>query len=194
MGAVITHAPLLSVVDSYMIMGIVTSASQWGKTMKTITYRPFSATDGDAVFAVAQAAWHFTYAAIFDPAFIDQFTRTNYAPERLNALAPLVATQEIFFDVAVDGDQVIGFCNMGLTPQGAQLFRIYLHPSAIGQGIGAALLQRGEEFVRARGLTTYSCFVHSRNELGKRFYERQGFRHRAELDQEEEWYMEKQLA
>ena len=28
--------------------------------MKTITYRLFSATDGDAVFAVAQAAWHFT--------------------------------------------------------------------------------------------------------------------------------------
>lgn len=162
-------------------------------TMRTITYRPFSSTDGDAVFAVAQAAWRFTYAAIFDSTFIDQFTRTNYASERLNALAPLVAAQEIFFDVAVDGDQVVGFCNIGLTPQGAQLFRIYLHPAMIGQGIGGALLQRGEQFVRTHGFTTYSCFVHSRNELGKRFYARQGFQHRTELDQEEEWYMEKRL-
>lgn len=162
--------------------------------MNSITYRPFSSTDGDAVFAVAQAAWQFTYAAIFDPVFIDQFVRTNYAPDRLNALAPLVTAQKIFFDVAVDGEQIIGFCNIALTPQGAQLFRIYLHPSAIGQGIGVNLLQRGEQFIRSHGLSTYFCFVHSRNELGKRFYARQGFQHRAALDKEDEWYMEKQLA
>ena len=95
--------------------------------------------------------------------------------------------------MAVDGEEIIGFCNIGLTPQGAQLFRIYLHPTAIGQGIGATMLQRGEQFIRTHSHTTYFCFVHSRNELGKRFYERQGFQHRVELDQEEEWYMEKQL-
>ena len=161
--------------------------------MNTITYRPFASTDGDAVFAVAQAAWQFTYATIFDATFIEQFVRTNYAADRLNALAPLVAAQQIFFDVAVDGEEIIGFCNIGLTPQGAQLFRIYLHPTAIGQGTGATLLQRGEQFIRTHSRVTYFCFVHSRNELGKRFYERQGFQHRVELDQEEEWYMEKQL-
>lgn len=76
--------------------------------MNTIIYRPFTSTDGDAVFVVAQAAWQFTYATIFDATFIEQFVRTNYAPARLNALAPLVAAQQIFFDVAVDGEEIIG--------------------------------------------------------------------------------------
>jgi uncharacterized protein with von Willebrand factor type A (vWA) domain len=35
--------------------------------------------------------------------------------------------------------------------------------------------------------------VHSRNEIGKAFYVRQGFSHRPEQDADDEWYMEKTL-
>ncbi|MCS6840509.1 MAG: GNAT family N-acetyltransferase [Roseiflexaceae bacterium] len=161
--------------------------------MSTIHYRPIQASDANAVFAVAQEAWRFTYASIFDPAFIDQFVRRNYAPDHLRALVPLVDSNSLFFDVAVDAGQVVGFCNVGITPQGAQLFRIYLLPAYVGRGIGSELLRRGEEFVRGQGQGSYFCFVHKDNELGKRFYLRRGFIHRAELDQDAEWYMEKRL-
>jgi ribosomal protein S18 acetylase RimI-like enzyme len=161
--------------------------------MDAVIYRPLQTSDADAVFAVAHQAWQFTYATIFDPAFIDQFVRTNYAPARLRELVPLVEANQICFDLALDGEQISGFCNIGMTAQGAQLFRIYLCPAYIGHGIGSTLLERAEEFVRAGGFASYFCFVHQDNELGKRFYLRHGFRHCLAFDQNAEWYMEKQL-
>lgn len=161
--------------------------------MHTIVYRPIHTSDADAVFAVAQEAWRFTYASIFDPAFIEQFVRRNYAPDHLRALVPLVDSGALFFDVAVDADRVIGFCNIGVVVEGAQLLRIYLLPAYIGRGIGSELLRRGEAFLRDRGFDRYFCYVHKDNELGKRFYLRQGFIHRAERDQDDERYMEKRL-
>ena len=100
----------------------------------------------------------------------------------------------MFFDLALDGDQIVGFCNIGATSRGAELFRIYLRPGYIGTGVGSRLLERGEQFVRAQGLPSYYCFVHRDNELGKRFYFRRGFRHVPALDREDEWYMEKTLS
>src|SRR4051812_28387891 len=151
--------------------------------MTAFGYRSLQANDAEAVFAVARDAWKFTYATVFDPAFIDQFVRTNYAAERLRALVPLVEANQIFFDVALDADQIIGYCNIGMVARVAQLFRIYLRPACIGRGIGSTLLARGEGFVRTRGLPSYSCFVHKANERGKRFYLRHGFRHHQESDQ-----------
>jgi ribosomal protein S18 acetylase RimI-like enzyme len=161
--------------------------------MDAIVYRSLQTSDVDAVCAVAREAWQFTYATLFDPAFIDQFVRTHYAPERLRALVPLVEAHQMFFDVALDADQIIGFCNIGMTARGAELFRIYLRPAYIGRGIGSTLLERGEGFLRTRAFPTYYCFVHKDNALGKRFYLRHGFRHRPESDQNDEWYMEKPL-
>jgi hypothetical protein len=37
-------------------------------------------------------------------------------------------------------------------------------------------------------------FVHKDNEVGKRFYVRQGFRHVSTQDREDDWYMEKAVA
>jgi ribosomal protein S18 acetylase RimI-like enzyme len=162
-------------------------------SMSSIRYRALRTEDGDAVFDAAQEAWQFTYATIFDVVFIDQFVRTNYAPDRLRALVPLVATHQMFFDVALDGERIIGFCNIGVTPCGAQLFRIYLRPAYIGTGVGSGLLKRGESFVRSQSFSSYHCFVHKDNELGKRFYLRQGFRHLPGSDRNDEWYMEKAL-
>jgi GNAT superfamily N-acetyltransferase len=157
-------------------------------------YRALRTEDGDAVFDAAWEAWRFTYATIFDVVFIDQFVRTNYAPDRLRALVPLVATQQMFLDVALDGDRIIGFCNIGVTPRGPQLFRIYLRPTDIGTGVGRGLLERGEHFVRALSFSSYHCVIHKDNELGKRFYLRQGFRHLPGSDRNDEWYMEKALS
>jgi GNAT superfamily N-acetyltransferase len=162
--------------------------------VSSISYRSLRAEDVDAVFDAAREAWQFTYATIFDAAFIEQFVRTNYAPIRLSALVPLIAAQQIFFDVALDGDRIIGFCNIGVTSHGPELFRIYLRPAYIGTGVGRGLLERGEHFVRARGFPSYYCFVHKDNELGKRFYLRQGFRHLPGSDRDDEWYMAKVLS
>jgi GNAT superfamily N-acetyltransferase len=162
--------------------------------MSSISYRALRAEDVDAVSDVAREAWHATYATIFDTAFIDQFIRTNYAPDRLSALVPLVSAQQMFFDVALDGDHILGFCNIGVTPRGAELFRIYVRPAYIGTGVGSGLLERGEHFVRTRRFPSYYCFVHKDNELGKQFYLRRGFHHLPDSDRDDEWCMEKTLS
>ena len=162
--------------------------------MSSISYRALRTEDAEAVFDAAWEAWRFTYATIFDPVFVDQFVRTNYAPDRLRALVPAVAAQQMFFDVALDGDRIIGFCHIGVTPRGAELFRIYLRPAYIGMGVGSRLLERGEHLLRTQRVSSYHCFVHKDNELGKRFYLRQGFRHVPGSDRDDEWYMEKVLS
>jgi hypothetical protein len=58
-------------------------------SMSSISYRALRAEEVGAVFDAAREAWQFTYATIFDPVFIDQFVRTNYAPDRLSALGAL---------------------------------------------------------------------------------------------------------
>jgi len=161
--------------------------------MDVIVYRSLLTSDADAVFAVAREGWQFAYATIFDPVFIDQFVRTNYASERLGELVSLVEANQMFFDMALDADQISGFCNIGVTARSAQLFRIFLRPAYIRRGIGNTLLERGERFVWTHGFASYCCFVHKDNELGKRFFLRHGFRHRPESDQNNEWYMDKQL-
>lgn len=158
-----------------------------------ITYRPFTGEDADAVADVARVAWAWTYAGIFAPEFIVQFVATHYAPERLQALAPAVAAGHVAFDLVLDGEKVVGFCNLGSTAHGAELWRIYLLPTYVGRGIGAALLARGEDFLRAQGIVSYRCFVHRANQRGQQFYARQGFRRVPEHDREDEWCLEKQL-
>ena len=75
-----------------------------------------------------------------------------------------------------------------------KLYRIYLLPDYIGQGLGRRLLERGETFLLEHGINTYFCFVHKDNEMGKRFYIRSGFQHIPEKDHDDEWNMEKNLA
>lgn len=159
--------------------------------MTDIIYRPFTARDAPAVFQVALEAWRYTYRGLYDAAYIETFVHTHYAPDRLAVLVPQVQSRAIFFEVAVQQEQIVGYCHLGFTKRGAELFRLYLLPASIGQGIGWEMLQRGEAFVMAQGVHTYGCFVHKDNELGKRFYRRHGFRHVAVQDQAEDWYMEK---
>jgi ribosomal protein S18 acetylase RimI-like enzyme len=158
------------------------------------TFRPLTGADAPGVYDVALESWRYTYRTIFDSAFIENFVRNNYAPERLIILLPRIQNGEMFFHVAVDDAHLIGFCHIGISAQRAQLLRIYLLPSYIGQGIGRNLLHLGEAFIAAKGLNSYFCFVHKDNELGKAFYLRKGFRHVVEKDHDDEWYIEKSLA
>ncbi|GAB4440546.1 MAG: GNAT family N-acetyltransferase [Chloroflexi bacterium OHK40] len=161
---------------------------------QNITCRPFIAEDAEAVAVVARAAWAWTYAGIFAPATSAQFVATHYAPERLRALAPAVAASRLVFDLALDDETVVGFCNLGPSAAGAELYRIYLLPAYVRKGIGAALLARGEVFLRTQGFTTYHCFVHCANQRGQQFYARQGFHRMPQRDREDEWCLEKSLA
>jgi ribosomal protein S18 acetylase RimI-like enzyme len=159
-----------------------------------ITTRPLQTADLQQIHDVALISWQGTYHGVFEPAVIAQYVQTYYHPDQLRSMLALIERGETFFEVALDGQQIVGFCQIGFTPQGAaRLFRIYLLPAYVGRGIGGTLVRRGEAWLGSKGVPEYGCYVHSANAVGKQFYERQGFIHRPEQDQDEEWYMHKRL-
>ena len=160
---------------------------------KDIRIRPIRESDIPSVRAVALEAWRFTYRNIFDGQFIERFVNQNYAPEALILLFPRLQSGTMYFNIAKHGSKVVGYCNIGIDGQTAELYRIYLLPDYIGQGIGQGLLKPGEKFLLEHGIHAYFCFVHKDNDIGKRFYSRSGFHHIPEKDQDDEWYMEKRL-
>ena len=161
--------------------------------VKDIVFRSIKETDALKIQAVALEAWQFTYHSIFDQKFIENFVNQNYAPKATISSLTHLQSGRMFFHVAEHESKIIGFCNIGIHEQTAVLYRIYLLPSYIGQGIGQNLLQLGEVFLTKNGISVYHCFVHQNNEIGKRFYLRQGFQHIAENDRDDEWYMEKRI-
>ena len=159
-----------------------------------VVIRPISESDASSIRGVALEAWRHTYRTIFDQQFIENFVNRNYVPEAILSLFPGIQAGSIFFDVAAYASKVIGFCNIGITKQGAELYRIYLLPTFTGQGIGQRFLERGEAFVVEHGIDSYACFVHKNNEIGKRFYLKSGFKHISAKDKDDEWFMEKSLS
>jgi diamine N-acetyltransferase len=162
--------------------------------LNDVIIRPIRESDAISIHPVALESWQHTYRTIFDQQFIENFVNRNYAPEAILSLFPYIQADSMCFYVAEYAANVIGFCNIGIHQQGAELYRIYLLPAFIGQGIGRRLLSLGETFVIERGIDSYFCFVHKNNEIGKRFYLNFGFKHISEKDKEDEWYMEKKLS
>ena len=160
---------------------------------KDVIVRPLREEDASSIHAVALEAWQYTYRSIFEQQFIEIFVNQNYAPEAIISLFPRLQSGTMWFYVAEHESKIIGFCNIGINEQAAELHRIYLLPSYIGQGIGQNLLQLGENFIAENGISIYHCFVHKDNEIGKRFYLRYGFQHIIEKDHDDEWYMKKRI-
>ncbi len=58
---------------------------------------------------------------------------------------------------------------------GAEVVRLYVQPSAQGQGLGARLLDAATDWARAQGQPTLWLTVWTGNGRARRFYDRQGF-------------------
>jgi ribosomal protein S18 acetylase RimI-like enzyme len=158
-----------------------------------VIIRPIREADSPDMHAVALEAWQYTYGTIFEQEFIENFVNQNYAPGAILSLFPRLQSGTMYFEVAEHRSRLIGFCHIGIHGQIAELYRIYLLPAYMGQGIGKQFLRRGETFLLEHEINTYFCFVHQDNEIGRRFYLRSGFQHVPEKDRDSEWYMEKKI-
>lgn len=105
--------------------------------MLDFTSRPFVAADAIAVSQVALEAWRFTYQAIYEEAVIASFVQTHYAPVHLAALVSQMQSGHMFFHVALHQEQVVGYCHLGFTPRGAELFRLLSEFAGLPRGADA---------------------------------------------------------
>ena len=137
--------------------------------------RDASAADAEAIAWVARASWTDTYREIFEPEFIERFLADAYAHESLATAADRAAVREDeHFLVAERDGAVIAFAQYGEGRRGPELFRIYAHPAHYGTGAGSALLTELHRWLAGR-VAFYVLDVHSRNERGRAFYDRNGF-------------------
>jgi len=75
--------------------------------------------------------------------------------------------------VATVDDEVVGYASCGMTdPAGVGDLDIYVHPDHWGDGVGAALHERGREHLAALGTTTIRDEVLAANDVGTAFYEK----------------------
>ena len=135
------------------------------------------ARDADAgeIARVARASWTETYRDIFDAAFIEDFMERAYAPEALRAAIERSASAPLGeFLVAERDGAVVGYLQFGEGPRGPELWRIYADPAHFGTGVGGRLLDELHRRIEGR-VDGYVLDVHSRNERGRAFYDRNGF-------------------
>ena len=143
--------------------------------MTPVAVRDARSDDAARIASIAAESWRETYRAIFEPAFIGEFVRRNYAVEDLAAQAErAAAADDRHFLVAERDGEVVAFAQYGVGSQGPELFRIYADPAHYGTGAGAALLVELEARLRGR-VDRYRLDVHSANTRARAFYERQGF-------------------
>ena len=161
--------------------------------LKNMIFRSIKDSDAPGIHAMAFESWQHTYSNIFDQQFIQTFVDKNYSADAIVALFPKIQAGSMFFYVVEYESKIIGLCNIGINKEGAELYRIYLLPTYIGQGIGKRLLELGEAFVLENKTNTISCFVHKNNKIGIRFYLNSSFKHIPEKDKDDKWYMEKGL-
>jgi len=131
--------------------------------------------DAERIAAVARASWTDTYREIFKPSFIEEFLGRAYDTDALAASAERAAsTDDGHFLVAERDGDIIAFAQFGIGHRGPELFRIYADPAHYGTGAGSALLEQLHRRLSGR-VEGYVLDVHSRNERGRAFYERNGF-------------------
>jgi ribosomal protein S18 acetylase RimI-like enzyme len=140
-----------------------------------VAVREASPADAEAIARVARASWRDTYRDIFEPDFIEDFLARNYDEAglaRATELSHARAGSE--FLVAERDGAIVGYLQFGEGPRGPELFRIYADPDHYGTGVGSALLTELHQRVEG-SVASYVLDVHSRNERGRAFYDRNGF-------------------
>jgi ribosomal protein S18 acetylase RimI-like enzyme len=136
--------------------------------------RPATVEDADAIARVQVETWRAAYAHA-----IPAETLAAADPEeRAQRWRGWLADRRSATFVGELDSEVRGFVGVGESreePGVGELYAIYVLPEAWGTGLGTALIERGEEELRARGFDVATLDVLADNPRARRFYERQGW-------------------
>lgn len=110
-------------------------------------------------------------AALWREVFPDE--PAHNVPEEVIA-RKLGVQRELFF-VAVDGGEIVGTAMAGYDGHRGWVYTVAVKPSYRRRGIGAALMARVEEGLRALGCPKLNLQVRASNREAVAFYERLGY-------------------
>jgi GNAT superfamily N-acetyltransferase len=134
--------------------------------------------------ATAQVvSWQATYAYGLNADYLASLSGEGWAPRHRARLENPDHPAAYF--VAVNGEDIVGFCMYGpARPDGnnipetlgaiAEVYALYVLPTAIGRGLGARLLAAARDDLLRRGATDLLLWVMEGNHHAIAFYARQG--------------------
>lgn len=137
--------------------------------------RPATVDDVGAIRTVAREGWHAAYDGVIGADAVDEQVEEWYAPE---VLEDAVAREDWAYVVAEEGEQVVGFASGGPTDEGPAdgvLAAIYVRPDRWGEGVGSALLSAVHGSLRSLGCGSVWLAVLAGNDVGRSFYESNGY-------------------
>lgn len=149
------------------------------RLMKDYLIRPAGHGDKDAISSVAIQSWNYTYNSFYPQEVIDKFVSRAYSHENLRNSIDRDSERPVrLFHVALDLEEnIVGYSHSFHDPENEgsfELLRIYALPSAMGTGVGTALLSY--LFSNCPGIRELTAWVEKKNIIGIRFYEKHGFK------------------
>jgi len=132
-----------------------------------------TASDVDAVSALARIVWQATYPALISQAQIDVMLADRYAPQRIRTQ---LDDPRQAWRVAKRGHALLGFAHALLDETGCKLDKLYVHPDHQRGGIGAALMRTIEDWARSQQARRLWLQVNRGNAQAIRAYEKYGLK------------------
>jgi ribosomal protein S18 acetylase RimI-like enzyme len=137
--------------------------------------------DAQELAEVHVRSWQAAYGAILSSTYLQGLSTSKRAEQWVRILE----RQESVALVARDRTGVAGFVSFGAwragdaqapaEPDHGEIWALYVHPRAWGQGVGRALLSAAVAALRDAGRHRVSLWVLSENHRGLRFYRAAGF-------------------
>ena len=133
--------------------------------------------DAVGVAKIQVGSWHEAYKGLMPDEYLAAFTVDKRTP--------------VWRELLVDGttlvehvdDDIVGFCSIGPARDDdldnsvvGEIFALYVDPSQWRGGIGTRLCAAGLEWLAEHGYKSASLWVLERNTVGRRFYEKYGFK------------------
>ena len=139
--------------------------------------RELSIEDIESLVEVARESWKWTYAEIYSEEYIDSWIRDKYSKEKLlNEIARSKSNIDILFLGSFADSKLIGFIELKIIANKAELLRLYLKPEYTHKKIGKTLLLEAEKIMKKKGILECRLYVHRQNIVGVFFYIKNGFK------------------
>jgi ribosomal protein S18 acetylase RimI-like enzyme len=136
---------------------------------ETLTIRPATAADAQAIGAVFDAAVQAGWS------YLGELARTPmFEPEEWDREVADHAPPNVLLVAADAAGAVRGF--VAAHPADGELFLLFVHPAAAGRGVGRRLLDAAHDALRAAGCREAFLYTHEQNERALGVYRAAGYR------------------
>ena len=169
-----------------------------------ITVKIATTNDADLIADMSRETFYDSFAADNTKEDMDIFLNQTFTRE---ALVEEVGARNNIFLLAYDGDNPVGYVRMrenNIPPEldadrAIEIARIYAVKSAIGKGVGKALMQKCLDIAKERKHHTVWLGVWEHNKRAQDFYSKWGFTKFADhdfilgRDVQKDWLMKKDI-